>query len=131
MQGCVINSMNKWNHVKRSRVEEAIGELFDAYVSYQRHEFETYVDDSFVPSKYTFLREVEDAFYNQILDSVDVDIATVNKTNQSIAATVNWRQKIELRDSGEQIKRSGQTVFVFHDRDGRYLLYQLKGDNPF
>lgn len=115
----------------RVLADKLLGGIVSSYISYFREEFSRLIAEDFVPLKSEFLNEAEKEFYSADILEINYIIDEVFRDNDNLVVVFKWEKKFVPYTSPESVLSTGKADFVFRKKDTRWLLYQVKGDNPF
>ena len=117
--------------LRRSEASAAIGGLFSAYREYSRESFERLLSADFAPSRPEFLQAAESAFNAATLLELTFVLDRAQRTGDTLAAEFTWRRKVQPKLSAGPVMLGGSALAVFKRGNGNWLLYSLKGNDPF
>lgn len=115
----------------RDIASELLLDTFTVYQNYNRAEFSKIVSEKFSPSKTDFINSVENSFYATKIIEINYFLDKVFTERDKIVVSFKWEKKTVPYVTGVITLSTGKTQFVFSKEAGKWLLYQLKDDNPF
>ncbi len=111
--------------------DRLLGRLFNAYSNYTRPRFEKFVSGDFIPSLPEFLNEVERGYYGGNILEVNYFLNKTDLTSVVLSVDFRWEKKTALFGTGKLSLSRGRAEFVFRGESGDWLLYEVRGQNPF
>lgn len=115
----------------RALAQQLVSGTIGSYSSYTRMQFTDGVSDDFPTDKYAFVNRVERSYYKARPIQLDYFISVVNRTGDKLSVSFSWEKKAMVRATGLQQKLKGQCIFVYDNQDGKWQLYDIKGQSPF
>jgi hypothetical protein len=111
--------------------DRLLGRLFNAYSNYTRPRFEKFVSGDFIPSLPEFLNGVERGYYGGNILEVNYFLNKTDLTSTVLSVDFRWEKKTAVFGTGKLSLARGRAEFVFREESGDWLLYEVRGQDPF
>jgi hypothetical protein len=111
--------------------KSAIDGIFESYRIFDRNSFMDCVAQRFIPDRNAFINGVAQNFTKSVLIEFNYFLDTAIKEEGFLDVGFHWEKKTQPYGSSTLVLIKGKTDFVFSYEGDKWLLYQVRGDNPF
>jgi len=109
----------------------ALEDIFNSYRAFEHNSFNDHVSQRFIPDRNAFVNGAEQNFTKSVLIEFNYFVDIVVKEDGFLNVGFHWEKKTQPYGSSSLVLIKGKTDFVFSSEDDKWLLYQVRGDDPF
>lgn len=110
---------------------QIVDDLFNSYKSYSHNVFTDLISDDYLPSKLSFINNVEKNLADNFVVSLEITSFFAITSKHKLVAKITWEKKVQDRDTVGQQLLSGSAHLIFRQENNNWKLYRIKGNNPF
>lgn len=111
--------------------EQALENIFSVYKTYTRDAFTQNISRAFYPIRRNFIHAAENSFYSGAIIEMNYFIDEAIRKGDKLVVSFSWEKKTRPYNSAQISLTRGKARFVFKEESGKWLLCQMRGNNPF
>jgi len=115
----------------RAAGKTALDGIFGSYRIFDRNSFMGRVAQNFIPDRNAFINRVAQNFAKDVLIEFNYFVDTAIRQEGYLSIGFHWEKKTQPYGSSALVLIKGKTEFVFSYEGEKWLLYQMRGDDPF
>ncbi len=108
-----------------------IGYIFSAYENFNRNLFVSFLSKKFLPSPNVILVDIENNYPKQGDPKLTYVIESAFLKDDIFIVHVTWEKYLRSQNNVQVYFDSGKTEFDYKFEDKKWVLYKIKGKNPF